>query len=207
MKTSPLSPNVTVTEGTQTSPLSHRKGPSIQKGRQLVHRAIFCFFGQPRCLLYFQPLNYTSKTQRWPSPTTSNMYYLRVCRKPPQHSSHLLSSHSPELLQQPHTVSVLALTPPTLLVRPMKTSGVIHLSEQEQGHLLSFECISRLLFPGHSWVSSTALLVGATNNIPDKTMMQQHHMQNTMMQKENSVENIIMSYNACSYKLVLRWRG
>ena len=92
MKTSPLSPNVTVTKGTQTSPLSHRKGPSIQKGWQLVHRAIFCFFGQPRCLSYFQPLNYTSKTQRWPSPTTSNMYYLRVCRKPPQHSSPLLSS-------------------------------------------------------------------------------------------------------------------
>lgn len=93
MKISPLSTNVTVTEGTQTSSLS-QKGSSIQKWWQLAPRAFYCFFENPRCLSYFQPLNYTSKMQRWPNPTTTNTYYLRVCRKASQHSSHLLSFHS-----------------------------------------------------------------------------------------------------------------
>lgn len=132
------------------------------------------------------------------------MYYLRVCRKPSYHRFHLLSCHSPELLQQSHTVSLLALTPPILLIHPVQTSSVIKHSQQEQGHPPPFKRISRLLFPGHSWVSSTALLVRATNNIPGNTMMQQHPRQNTMMQKENRAENI-MSYNACSLELVLRW--
>lgn len=125
-----------------------------------------------------------------------------MCRKPSQHSSHLLPSHSPELHQQSHSLTSCTDNPMPLVHSPTKIQKCYKLFRFGAGQLqvnplsILLGCSSLVMLESAPWCSCLGL--------PAKPRKELDAL-NSTIQMENSMENTT-SLSTSSLELVLRWR-
>lgn len=148
----------------------------------------------------FSAIKLGFQTQKWPSLTITNTYYLGMCRKPSQHSSHLLPSHSPELHQQSHSLTSCTDNPMPLVYSPTKIQKCYKLFRFGAGQLqvnplsILLGCSSLVMLESAPWCSCLGL--------PAKPRKERDAL-NSTIQMENSMENTT-SLSTSSLELVLR---
>lgn len=148
----------------------------------------------------FSAIKLGFQTQKWPSLTITNIYDLGMCRKPSQHSSHLLPSHSPELHQQSHSLTSCTDNPMPLVYSPTKIQKCYKLFRFGAGQLqvnplsILLGCSSLVMLESAPWCSCLGL--------PAKPRKERDAL-NSTIQMENSMENTT-SLSTSSLELVLR---
>lgn len=109
-----------------------------------------------------------------------------MCRKPSQHSSHLLPSHSPELHQQSHSLTSCTDNPMPLVYSPTKIQKCYKLFRFGAGQLqvnplsILLGCSSLVMLESAPWCSCLGL--------PAKPRKERDAL-NSTIQMENSMEN------------------